>query len=372
MNLLYISNLSNNIDAGLNWSVPASVKAQQKYDNVLWVDITKGAFQKHWGEVKAYHNLKEYGEKLCLNILPAPFNRPDCVVFEGFYYLGHVMFAKELKRKGVPYIIIPRSAFTRAAFSNGFFLKRFKKKVAHLLIFDNYVRNAHAIQYLTEEEKKESEYKYKLNSYILPNGMNTPKMTKSSFTDGIKCVFIGRQDIYQKGLDLLLEAIKVVGDELRNEGFTLDIYGPPRYDVKKVSELIREYNIWDIVKNHEVGVRGEEKENVLLQSDVFFLTSRFEGHPMGLIEALSYGVPSFVTRGSNMFDEINNYKAGWVSENSKDAIVVSLRKMLKDKKRFHEFGKNAKDLANTYNWDSLASRFHEIVVNMNARLTNKH
>lgn len=35
MIIVYISNLSNNIDAGLNWSVPAGVKAQQRYDDVL-------------------------------------------------------------------------------------------------------------------------------------------------------------------------------------------------------------------------------------------------------------------------------------------------------------------------------------------------
>jgi glycosyltransferase involved in cell wall biosynthesis len=364
MNLLYISNLSNNVDAGLNWSVPASVTSQQRYDNVLWIDITKGAFQEHWREVNAYHNLNEYGEKLSLSILPAPFNNPDCVVFEGFYYIDHVIFAKELKKNRIPYIIIPRGSFTKSAFYNGGFMKRIKKRVAHLLIFDNYVRNSCAIQYLTLEEKKESEYKYKLNSYILPNGMNTPQLTKSSFSDGIKGVFIGRQDIYQKGLDLLLEAIRDIGDELRAAEFTLDIYGPPRYDVKKVTEMIYKLNLSDIVINHETGVRGRAKEEVLLQSDVFFLTSRFEGHPMGLIEALSYGLPSFITRGANMYDEVKKHKTGWVSEISKDSIIVSLRRMLKEKSLFPQYGKNAKELANTYDWDSLAARFHEIVENI--------
>ena len=116
-----------------------------------------------------------------------------------------------------------------------------------------------------------------------------------------------------------------------------------------------------IVKNYEIGVRGEEKEKVLLQSDVFFLTSRFEGHPMGLIEALSYGVPSFVTRGTNMYDEVRNYEAGWVAETSKDDIIVSLRQMIKERTLFPTYSKNAIKLARTYNWDSLALKFHEIV-----------
>ena len=51
-------------------------------------------------------------------------------------------------------------------------------------------------------------------------------------------------------------------------------------------------------------VYGEDKEKVILESDFFILTSRFEGHPMALIEALSYGLPCLVTKGSNMSKEI--------------------------------------------------------------------
>jgi len=38
------------------------------------------------------------------------------------------------------------------------------------------------------------------------------------------------------------------------------------------------------------GIFDDEKEKKQLESDFFILTSRFEGHPMGLIEALSYGL----------------------------------------------------------------------------------
>ena len=286
MTLLYISNLSNNVDAGLNWSVPASVKAQQMYDNVLWIDLTKGALQKHWREVDAYHNIKEFGGKIKLDVLPPPFNRPDCVIFEGFYYIEHVTFSKELKRKNVPYIIIPRGSLTADAFHNGGWKKFIKKKVAHWLIFDNYINNAASIQYLTRAEELESKKNFSAPSYILPNGFNTPANVKSCFSDGIKAVFIGRQDISQKGLDILMEAIRDLKNELQAAGFCLDIYGPPRYDVKRVTAMIDEYQITGLVRNHERGISGNEKEEILLSSDVFVLTSRFEGHPMSLMDCL--------------------------------------------------------------------------------------
>lgn len=367
MNLLYISNLSNNVDAGLNWSVPASVKAQQNCDVVMWINLT-AACQSHWNEVTAYHNVKEFGKKLRLDILPAPFNNPDCVIFEGFYYMEHVSFAKELLNKNVPYIIVPRSAFTAAAFDNGGILKRLKKKVAHFLLFDSYVKKSLSIQYLTQEEKKESEKRYKHSSFIVPNGIIMPEAKKVFSNNQIRGVFIGRQDVYQKGLDFLLEAIADMHSELKIAGFHLDIYGPPRYDCKLVSTIIEDLGISDLVTNHEKGLRGKDKETVLLSSDVFFLTSRFEGHPMGLIEALSYGLPVLITRGANMYDEILDSKAGWVSETNKDGIIDSLKKMIEDKGVFDSLSVNAMMLAEKYDWDSLALRFHE---NISEIVSNK-
>lgn len=364
MNLLYISNLSNNIDAGLNWSVPATVKAQQEYDNVLWIDLSKDAYQPHWSEVRSYHNIKDFGGKLKLNLLPVPFNSPDCVIFEGFYYIDHVLFAYELLKNNIPYIIVPRSAFTSSAFNNGGLLKRIKKQIAHAFIFDYFVSKSCAIHYLTEEEKKESQKKYHKQSFIIPNGITLPNVYKRTFSNGINGVFIGRQDIYQKGLDLLLESIREIKSELIDAGFRLDIYGPPRYDVKKVSEIIANYEIGEIVKNHEKGVRGTDKEKTLLDADVFFLTSRFEGHPMGLIEALSYGIPALITRGANMAEEVKSYNAGWACETNKDDIKASMRQMIIDKSLFSNISNNSRNLAKNYDWKTIGKRNHDVLLSL--------
>lgn len=49
---------------------------------------------------------------------------------------------------------------------------------------------------------------------------------------------------------------------------------------------------------------------------------------MGLIEALSYGLPSVVTRGSNMLKEIKEADAGWVAEIDAISIAQALKKMV--------------------------------------------
>lgn len=106
-------------------------------------------------------------------------------------------------------------------------------------------------------------------------------------------------------------------------------------------------------------ISGRAKEECLLNSDVFVLTSRFEGHPMGLIEALAYGVPALVTPGSNMEKEIREADAGWTcDELTVEKVVAMLQTMLAELKQLPVKSKNAIKLAEPYDWDKLAEEFH--------------
>ena len=95
MNILYIAHLNTNIAAGPNWSVPARVVAQSKYDNVMLLNTTN-VMMEHWKEVDGFHNIIEFGE-LHLRNLPEPFSRPDICVFEGSNFLEQVKFATGAK-----------------------------------------------------------------------------------------------------------------------------------------------------------------------------------------------------------------------------------------------------------------------------------
>lgn len=356
MKILYISTLSTNIAAGLNWSVPASVKAQEKIDECLWIN-TSNVVMDHWKQTLCFHNLSEYGEKLSLSVLPSPFNKPDIVIFEGFYKPDHVKFAKQLYKNNIPYIIVPRCSLTNQAMNNH---SKWKKRIAHFLFFDQYVHRAAAVQYLTKDEYNDSGDKWNKHHFVLPNGFSTPKNVKTYFhKDCIKASFIGRLDMHQKGLDVLLRSIEFLKDDLRKEKFSLCLYGPKRYQYELLNDIIKDSNISDIVS---LGgeITGKAKENVLLESDLFVLTSRFEGHPMGLIEALAYGVPAIVTPGSNMAKEIKDFNAGWTSEDVTEKEIISmLRRVICDRDQFCIKSKNAIELAKPYDWDKLAIKLHD-------------
>lgn len=358
MNILYFSHLSTNIAAGLNWSVPASVDAQSKIDNVLWVNLTD-KLMPHWTKVKSYHNYGEYGEKLeLLECLPSPFNHPDVVVFEGFYYMDDIKIAKILRRKKIPYIIIPRGSLTRLALHNHAWLKKW---AAHLLYFDGFVKHATAIQYLTKQEADDSTGRFKTPYFIVPNGVLIPSIQKTQFSENsITASFIGRLDMFHKGIDLLLDALSGLHEKLSSASFHLNIYGPRRYDFYKIQEEIEKRGISDIASIHDE-ITGTEKETVLMNTDLFIMTSRFEGHPMGLIEALAYGLPCLVTPGTNMYDEVRDADAGWTCQGNVDDIKKSLLEVLDQKETFLKKGVNARMLSMSYDWNNLAESFHNEV-----------
>ena len=364
MNILYISYSFGHPDAGPSWSIPASVAAQAKIDNVMWVNIVD-VERDNWKALPQFHNLKEY-VKASLDCFPEPFNHPDLIVFEELYSLKIVQFARQARKRGIPYVIVPRGGLTKQSFNNH---SRWKKQLTHPFLFDPFIKHALAIQYLSQQEREDVRKDLCPNALIIPNGINKPDKVKQSFSMvGIKGLFVGRIDMYHKGIDLLLDVISEIKDELREAHFTISIHGPETKDTVTIKDFVSEHQLSDLVECGDA-LFGEQKKVAFLNSDVFFLTSRTEGMPMGLIEALSYGLPAFVTRGSCMMNEIVTSNAGWGCEFSKEEMIASFRQMVKDKSIFLEKSKGAISLSNQYNWDELAQMFHEKV---NALLEKKN
>ncbi len=363
MKILFISHLGNDRAAGLCWSVPASVAAQQKYDDCFWINTNSVEFE-HWRNVSAFHRLDELGDKLSLSTIASVFSRPDVVLFEGFYHPEAVRFSWQLRRNKIPYIIIPRSSLTEAAFHNHGFLNYLKKKAAVFLLLKGFTRHALAIQYLTNKEFLDSGQSWNSHNFIIPNGIVLPEVCKTVYSrDSIKGAYIGRPSLYQKGLDLLINACKSIHEELRQACFTIDCHMPSKNDFEKVVELINTNDVSDILVV-KPAVYGVDKEDALLYSDVFIMTSRFEGHPMGLIEAMSYGLPVGVTEGTNMADQILAANAGWITESSVSGVIDMLRRIMNEKDLYVSKGKNARLLAAEFEWDKLAQRLHNNVLSL--------
>lgn len=353
MKLLYISNLTGNLFAGPNYSVPAQIAAQSKYDEVFWLNLNNNEITND--KAGLIHKISDI-KGIIPDDLPEPFNKPDLVVFEEFYCYPFNKIIYRLVKSRIPYVIIPRSQMTHQAKQ----IRKIKKKVADLLFFDWFVKNASAIHYLTETEKNDSS-EYGTNAVVIPNGINMPvNVDYCPSNERFIISYVGRLNIYQKGIDLLFEACGMIRDELIRNHVKICFYGPDQEGaLNKMIEWRTAKRLEEVVEVHGA-VYDDQKADILTNSDAFIMTSRFEGMPMGLIEALSYGLPCIVTPGTNLMQEIEDAGAGFGCDLSAKEIADAM--MLSFSKRIEllEMRTNAKKLAACYSWDGIAERTHRI------------
>ena len=349
MVILHISAISGEKSSGMSVVVPEHVKNQSNLAETAMFNCMDYVPENAKDAYKVFlsKNYKEFD----ISKLEKTFSKPDLVVFHGIYILYYIKIYKNLKKYDIPYIILPHGSLTKKAQKK----KRLKKIIGNKLFFDNFIKNANYIQYLSEMEKKESS-QYKKQSIVLGNGIYVPdnKLKVNFDIEELKFVYIGRLDIYHKGLDILLEAIKIVKDEIKERNIIFNIYGPFNGQEQKMKQFIKKYDLDNIAKIHN-GIYTEEKRNVLLASDIFIQTSRSEGQPLGIMEAMSYGLPCIVTEGTSFAEIVNNNKCGYSSTNNANEISKNILKIIRNTEEIYEFSNNAyKYASNNFSWKMIA------------------
>lgn len=362
MNILFVSALEGGKYSGPLYSVPKQIESQAEYDNIYWVNLTDIPTADRFDQ-KIYHycSLRDFN----ISKLPAPFNRPEIIVFEEFFKVECCLVARQAEKLKIPYVVIPRCQMTEKYLEN----KKIKKIIASILLFSHFAKKATAVQFLSEQEKQDSLKYYKGPNFIAPNGITLPAEIKAiDNKEKTVGVFIGRYSIWQKGLDLLVEAIALKKQVLKSANIVFELYGPNERTGagSEIEQLVNKFAVEDIVRVNGP-VFDNDKKNVLLGADFFVHTSRFEGMPMSVLEALSYGVPCFVTQGSNLRESVDEYDAGWGVDDSVESIAAGLDVLISEKLMIKKKSKNALLLAEKYSWNNIARESHEYL----AKITNK-
>ena len=157
---------------------------------------------------------------------------------------------------------------------------------------------------------------------------------------------------------------------MRNKGIKINIYGPDNIVewYNGLNNDIQLRNLEDLLFLHHA-VTGEQKVIVLMRADYFIQTSRNEGMPMGILEALSYGVPCIITEGTSLGDIVRKYDAGWVAETSVESIAQTIELAIDENDSLMDKSYNARRLVkDNFSWDIITSNaieYYKQIVNAN-------
>lgn len=202
------------------------------------------------------------------------------------------------------------------------------------------------ILFISEENRR----KFGISGEVIPNGIT--KVSESR-EEGDYVGFIGRIDIYTKGIDLLIYAMK-------GTNITLKVAGKGK-DTKRLNKLIEENKLAENV--HYIGfLTGDMKTQFLKKSKFIVVPSRFEGQGIVVLESAAMGKPLIVSDIPELRYVVENgfgisFRSGdWRDLREKIIYLYKSPELVK------QLGENGLNYAKGFLWDKVAQDYEKYLL----------
>ena len=225
--------------------------------------------------------------------------------------------SRVLRKKQLRYMFTPHDDYSDFGMRNRRYLK-----LAYVWLFDKKNLDDAALVHTISAPGRTTVARYTAPSRIrlvtnLVQDLN-PIFDPSALEKQV--CFIGRFDIFQKGIDWQLEAFGQFKHR-DGQGVRFVMIGPSSpEELAQVRDLCRNQYL---VEGTDVLITGKLPESDLnqrlLQSYVYLQLSRFEGFGLSIAQALSFYKPVIITDQVPIYDKVLKYNAGFVARNAEEA-----------------------------------------------------
>jgi glycosyltransferase involved in cell wall biosynthesis len=213
----------------------------------------------------------------------------DVLVLHSGWTLYNIRAGAVARRLGIPYVLEPRGAYDPHIVHR----KALLKQAWWMSLEGRLVANARAIHVFFEQERAHLEgVGYRGPVIVASNGVDPPPDPSWDGGSGRYVLWLGRFDLEHKGLDLLLEGIRLLPAERRP---LVRIQGPDwRRRKARLGRLISALSLEPWAQLGDA-LYGEAKRRVLRAARGFVYPSRWDACPNSVLEAVSLGVPTLAT-----------------------------------------------------------------------------
>lgn len=209
-------------------------------------------------------------------------------------------------------------------------------------------------------ESKIMKYNPKANIAMIPNGLEPHYLNRKVNKESSFALFLGRFDINQKGLDILVKAFLKMKKEDR---FNVKIAGSgSKKQTKELKSKIKKSGLEDIFEL--VGrVDGKAKERLLEKAAFMLMPSRYETFPLTAMEAFAFGnaVICFDIDGFKWLPKSLSIKIKPFNIESYSKASI---KLMRDSKKRNEIEKSAIKYARAFDWKKITIDYSKYITSV--------
>jgi len=185
---------------------------------------------------------------------------------------------------------------------------------------------------------------------ILPNIIDYPVIKQqNNHAKKISFLYLGHIT-HEKGI---FDVIEVIKNNIESFDHKMELIIGGIGDVAKLLSLIEKYQMGNIVKF--VGwVQNETKVQYLQNADIYILASYFEGMPISVLEAMSYGKPVIATNVGGVPEIVKNNENGLlINPGNFEQLEKSIKYFIDNPQDIEKFGNISKKMVEKYLPDSV-------------------